>query len=435
MAMEAIHSTARKIVKPVENHLSQALADTSTIGKDSLSLSQKPKEHSKSLITCVCNWIKNIFNRLIMRPLRWLSKKPEYKIQKPEECKQATPITASLTTSQKNTIIEKLKAGTMDGYQDSISQAAIKFVKAMEADFYSKQKRSVLLKELIFRKTITLADGQKYPVDRVLKVLNKRITPQKNCTHPALYDKEERKILQIYQDMAHQSVIKRFCSEFTCKLSDDLQSGKLRLENLDQQIVAPKKTIKSKKFDLDYKKRIKPGSIFKSGPDSELISEYLTVDPEKDTHLQANIKALKAKIEAKKAKLSHEPIKKEMQLWWLIKKHIHESFPVNKPDSEKIFESLDHYQRQNFIGDYLAPGVGVSECRHQALLTKILGDELGLKVSLKSGELVQDLERGNHAWNTVMIGDTHYLFDAYNDLFVKISPTVNKYYFPHSKTK
>lgn len=435
MAMEAIQSTTRRIAKPVESHLCQALADTSTIGKDSLSLSQKPKEQSQSLITRTYNWIKDIFNRLILKPLRWLSEKTGFKIKKTDSGKQASPITASLTPSQKNTIINKLKEGIMDGYNDIISQTAIKAVKEMEANFYLEQKKSAQWKKLTFNKTITLADGKKYPLDKVLKVLNKKTMPKTTSVPSPFYDEEEKRILQNYQDMAQQSVVKRFCNEFTCKVSDDLQSGKLKLQNLDQQLAASPKTIKSEEFNLDYEERIKSGSIFNSGSDPELISEYLTVEPEKDTHLQANIKALKAKIESEKAKLSHDPNKRELQLCILLKKHIQEAFPVNFTDSREIFESLTNYQRQSFIGDYLAPGIGVSECRHQALLSKILGDELGLKVSLKSGELVQDLERVNHAWNTVKIGDTEYLLDAYNNLFIKNGPTTKKYYFPRAKTE
>jgi hypothetical protein len=251
----------------------------------------------------------------------------------------------------------------------------------------------------------------------------------------ALYDEQEKRILQHYQGMAHQTVVKSFCNEFPCKVSDDLRSGKLKLQNLEHHLDIPKENIRTEEFNLGYKERIKPGSIFNSGPDPELISEYLTVDPGKDTHLQANIKALKAKIESKKATFLQDPITKEKQLWLLIKEHIQESFPVNFTDSREVFERLNTYKRKSAIGDYLARGMGVSLCRHQALLSKILGDELGLNVSLKSGELVQDLERENHAWNTVKIGDTEYLLDAYNNLFIKNGSTAKEYYFPRDKAE
>ena len=78
---------------------------------------------------------------------------------------------------------------------------------------------------------------------------------------------------------------------------------------------------------------------------------------------------------------------------------------------------------QDFVtlGQTVKSGSGI--CRQRALLTKVLADEIGLKVSLIRGNYRKDgcLGTEPHMWNEVTIDGEKYLLDGILDNFTKIT--------------
>ena len=80
------------------------------------------------------------------------------------------------------------------------------------------------------------------------------------------------------------------------------------------------------------------------------------------------------------------------------------------------------------LGQTIKSGAGM--CRHRALLTKVLADEIGLNSSMIRGCFeLQGLEP--HMWNEVTIDGEKYLFDAILNNVIKLdskAEVLDKYY-------
>lgn len=130
--------------------------------------------------------------------------------------------------------------------------------------------------------------------------------------------------------------------------------------------------------------------------------EIIVVDRNLDQKLNKTIGAFKNRIQGKN--LSEESKINELM------KFVDEVFSVEKSGSatEKLVANMDSSnQVEVLFGDIINSGAGV--CRHRSLLTKILGDEIGLKTRLVQGYY----GKGGHAWNEIITKNKKtYLFDA-----------------------
>lgn len=104
-----------------------------------------------------------------------------------------------------------------------------------------------------------------------------------------------------------------------------------------------------------------------------------------------------------------------------LMKFVDEVFSVSKSGSgtQKLAENMHSGQiREVLLGDIINSGAGM--CRHRSLLTKVLGDKIGLKTRLIQGHYGQ----GGHAWNEIITKDGKtYLFDAMHGNIFNVSNT------------
>ena len=91
--------------------------------------------------------------------------------------------------------------------------------------------------------------------------------------------------------------------------------------------------------------------------------------------------------------------------------------------------------KEVFLGEIMNSGAGM--CRHRALLTKLLGDEIGLATRFVQGTY----STGGHAWNEIITKNgSKYLFDAMHGNIFNISNTSKNldprtFYYKISDTK
>lgn len=143
--------------------------------------------------------------------------------------------------------------------------------------------------------------------------------------------------------------------------------------------------------------------------------EVIIVDKSKDELLKKTIDTFKARIEGKN--LSAEEKMRELL------KFSDEVFSVEKSGgkTEQLVKNMMNVldPQEVYLGQIINSGAGV--CRHRALLTKILGDEIGLKTRFITGQY----NTGGHAWNEIILGKKTYLFDAMHHNIFDVSD-VNK---------
>ena len=92
-----------------------------------------------------------------------------------------------------------------------------------------------------------------------------------------------------------------------------------------------------------------------------------------------------------------------------LMKFVDEVFSVSKSGSQtqKYVENImKQEQVEVLLGDIINSGAGM--CRHRALLTKVLADEMKIKCRLVHGYY----NGGGHAWNEIITKGDTYLFDA-----------------------
>ncbi|HEY9679689.1 MAG TPA: FHA domain-containing protein [Drouetiella sp.] len=95
-------------------------------------------------------------------------------------------------------------------------------------------------------------------------------------------------------------------------------------------------------------------------------------------------------------------------------------------DSYMAFRA-DNANKRILLGDYIERaklGEGAGVCQHQALLMKVLGDEMGLDISLTGGYLgnvgKNNIPKGfhpNHAWNELHVNGETLIYDPRNSKF------------------
>lgn len=151
-------------------------------------------------------------------------------------------------------------------------------------------------------------------------------------------------------------------------------------------------------------------SRFRSGN-----QEITIIDRKVDSKLAETIQAFKARIEGKN-------LSEQEKMQGLLK-YVDEVFSVKATGTET--DALVHNMHAQsfasnevFLGDVINSGAGV--CRHRSLLTKVLGDEVGLQTAIQQGHY----GGGGHAWNeiTTKNGET-ILFDAMHGSMFNVSNT------------
>ena len=74
--------------------------------------------------------------------------------------------------------------------------------------------------------------------------------------------------------------------------------------------------------------------------------------------------------------------------------------------AEPATRKLRAYRNREILLGEVAPFCGGGVCRHRSLLFKILGDEAGLKIGLRRGQMIQRGRAiGRHAWNEITLED------------------------------
>lgn len=139
--------------------------------------------------------------------------------------------------------------------------------------------------------------------------------------------------------------------------------------------------------------------------------ETIIIDRIADKKLASAINAFESRITGKNLTESEKMNE--------LLKYVDEVFSLN-PQTKKtldlVAQNLNVNSSKEFMfGDIINSGAGV--CRHRALLTKILGDKIGLKTSMVNGYY----GGGGHAWNEFVIGKDKYLFDAMHRKIFNIS--------------
>ena len=140
------------------------------------------------------------------------------------------------------------------------------------------------------------------------------------------------------------------------------------------------------------------------------------IDRNQDKILADTIKTFKQRLAGKNCS-EKEKIDELM-------KFVDEVFSVNPSgaETEKLVSRMHNPNLQEvFLGDIINSGAGV--CRHRSLLTKVLGDEIGLKTRIIQGQYAN----GGHAWNEIISkkGDT-FLFDSmHGSIFDVTNPSKN----------
>lgn len=140
--------------------------------------------------------------------------------------------------------------------------------------------------------------------------------------------------------------------------------------------------------------------------------EIVILDKTLDTNLVKTIEAFKNRINGKN-------LTEEQKIDELMK-FVDEVFSVSKSgrQTDKYVESmLKQKQTEVLLGDIINSGAGM--CRHRALLTKLLADEMKIKCRMIQGYY----NGGGHAWNEIITKNDTYLFDAMHGNMFSIGNT------------
>ena len=158
--------------------------------------------------------------------------------------------------------------------------------------------------------------------------------------------------------------------------------------------------------------------------------EIVIIDKNADKILNQTIQAFKNRISGKN--LTESQKMDEMM------KFVDEVFSVSKNNAatEKLTANMHNFEtKEVFLGEIMNSGAGM--CRHRALLTKLLGDEIGLATRFVQGTY----STGGHAWNEIITKNgSKYLFDAMHGNIFNISNTSKNldprtFYYKISDTK
>lgn len=140
--------------------------------------------------------------------------------------------------------------------------------------------------------------------------------------------------------------------------------------------------------------------------------EIVVLDRTLDDTLVKTINAFKNRINGKN--LTDEQKVNELM------KFVDEVFSASKSGSQtqKYVENImKQEQVEVLLGDIINSGAGM--CRHRALLTKALADEMNIKCRMIQGYY----NGGGHAWNEIITKSDTYLFDAMHGNVFNISNT------------
>lgn len=140
--------------------------------------------------------------------------------------------------------------------------------------------------------------------------------------------------------------------------------------------------------------------------------EIVVLDRTLDDTLVKTINAFKNRINGKN--LTDEQKVEELM------KFVDEVFSASKSGSQtqKYVENImKQEQVEVLLGDIINSGAGM--CRHRALLTKALADEMNIKCRMIQGYY----NGGGHAWNEIITKGDTYLFDAMHGNMFSIGNT------------
>ena len=132
--------------------------------------------------------------------------------------------------------------------------------------------------------------------------------------------------------------------------------------------------------------------------------EIIVVDRAKDIALQNMIKEVKAKTSGMSPKRKAA----------FIQKYVYEKCgKQNLQKGNRKIWSEKNKNKEILLGDIVNENPPVAVCRHRSLLSKILGDEVGLHIELQRGNFADGYVSGGHAWNVVKFEDgTSAIYDA-----------------------
>ncbi len=143
------------------------------------------------------------------------------------------------------------------------------------------------------------------------------------------------------------------------------------------------------------------------------LQEIVIIDKNIDRILNQTVKAFKNRI-ANKNFTETQKID-EMMIF------VDEVFSVSKDNSKisNLVSNMHSFEtKEVLLGEIINSGAGM--CRHRALLTKLLGDEIGLLTRFVQGQY----STGGHAWNEIIAKNGNkYLFDAMHGNIFNISKT------------
>ena len=200
-----------------------------------------------------------------------------------------------------------------------------------------------------------------------------------------------------------------------------LENGQVEtvIKDLDGNIVKTTKTsntiAQSNKFNVEHKidcdeyivDGYKDGgrkAYFDENGHITSSREIIVVDRAKDIALQNMIKEVKAKTSGM------SPKRKAAFLQEYVYKKCGKQ---NVPDGNRKVWSQKNKNKEILLGDIVNENPPVAVCRHRSLLSKILGDEVGLHIELQRGNFADGYVSGGHAWNVVKFEDgTSAIYDA-----------------------
>lgn len=151
-------------------------------------------------------------------------------------------------------------------------------------------------------------------------------------------------------------------------------------------------------------------SMFKNGG-----QEITIIDRNADAKLAQTIKTFQTRISGKN--LSEQEKINELL------KYVDEVFSVKASGSQiealvNNMHSSGLNTKEVMLGDIINSGAGL--CRHRSLLTKVIGDEVGLKTAIVQGHY----SGGGHAWNEITTKNGEkILFDAMHGSTFNVSNT------------
>lgn len=154
--------------------------------------------------------------------------------------------------------------------------------------------------------------------------------------------------------------------------------------------------------------------------------EIVVIDRTLDVTLEKTITAFKNRINRKT--LTEEQKMDELM------KFVDEVFSVSKSGEETskyVANMMKEQQVEVLLGDIINSGAGM--CRHRALLTKVLADEMNIKCRFVQGYY----NSGGHAWNEIVTKSDTYLFDAMHGNIFNVGNTsrnITPQVFPYKIT-